>query len=903
VALNAGTRLGPYEIADQIGVGGMGEVYRATDTNLKRQVAIKVLPDAVAGDAERLARFQREAEVLASLNHPNIAQIHGLERGGGSGQAGTTALVMELVEGPTLADRIAEGPIPVDEALPIAKQIAEALEVAHEQGIVHRDLKPANVKVRPDGTVKVLDFGLAKAMDPVGGSTSSMTLSPTITTPAMTQAGLILGTAAYMAPEQARGKPLDRRADIWAFGVVLFEMLAGRRAFEGEDVTDTLAAVVRSEPDWSALPAGLPARVVRALRVCLQKNPRERGGDIGAIRLALEGAFETTVVEAPAAPTAEAPPQRILPVVLAAVAMTVILGVVVGWLVWPSTETPTVTRFEITTPPDAPPRTASDYSDLAISPDGTRIAYGTGFTAETVQAYVREIDQLEATAVRGTEFAADLFFSPDGERIGFRHLQDGPIRQVSVRGGPTATIASIRQSNGGASWAPGALVVYGSGEGLWRVPAAGGAPEQVTTTDPSAGVNAHYWPDLLPDGRAVLFTEIGTNAEDSYISVVSLETGEVTRLLPGGGHPRYAASGHILYGANGTLWAAAFDPARLELTGNPVPVVEEIVTKQSGAALFDIADNGSLVYVTGAGSGTLLQMIWVERNGRSEPVDTVPAGAFLTPRLSPDDSRVLVGNAGDAWVYDLADGRSTRLTTDGLTNRYVVWDPTGARVAYSSTRGGPDNDVWVSPVDGSEAPELLVDGDGGLDVEAWSPDGTVLAAHQHTAQAEDMVMIGLEGDTPEVRPFRADEFATAGTTFSPDGRYVAYMSNESGRQEVYVRPFPGPGGQVTVSVGGGREPVWAPSGELFYRSTDGSRLMVVDVQTDPTLRLEPPEEVFSGQYFRDASPVPQYDVTSDGQRFLLMHSGEASDDAEADRPRIVLIQNFFEVLRQIAPAE
>ena len=407
---------------------------------------------------------------------------------------------------------------------------------------------------------------------------------------------------------------------------------------------------------------------------------------------------------------------------------------------------------------------------------------------------------------------------------------------------------------------------------------------------------------MLPDGSGVLFAE-GT-AQGWRILAVSRATGEVLPLVPGGTHPRYTSSGHIVYASEGgTLWAVGFDAARLAVTGTPVPVVEGVSLNSTGAALFDISQNGSLVYVQGGAQGSALEAVWLDRSGRAERIETVPAGPLVTPRLSPDGSRVLLARDGDAWVYDLADGRSTRLTTDGLTEYYVAWDPTGARVAYSSTRGGTENNVWVGPVDGSGAPELLVDGDGGLDVESWSADGRVLLAHQHTADSgEDLVTIPLDGATPEVRPFLANEFSTAGTVFSPDGRYIAYTSDESGREEVYVRPFPGPGGQVTASVGGGREPAWGRNGELFYRTVGGDRMMAVAVQVEPALRLSAPVELFRGEFLRDAPPVRQYDVTADGQRFLMLRrpAGTGSE-GDAARPKIVLVENFFEELKRLVP--
>jgi serine/threonine-protein kinase len=647
----------------------------------------------------------------------------------------------------------------------------------------------------------------------------------------------------------------------------------------------------------------VPARVQRVLRLCLQKNPQQRVGDITAIRLALDGAFETAAPQTAPPPEAARPAARaaLLPVA-AAIGGTLLVAGLVGWTLWPEPEPGRVSRFEIATSPEAPMRLALGFSDLAISPDGSRIAYASGAGQGNARAWLREIDQLDATELRGGDAAADLFFSPDGERVGFQTLGDAALKQVSVRGGPVATIADLNRGYpGGASWGADGTMVYGSTAGLWQVPATGGTPELLTKTA-SGQTGTHSWPDVLPDGSGVLFAE-GT-AQGWQIAVVSRATGEVLPLVTGGSHPRYASSGHLVYASEGgTLWAVGFDAARLAVTGTPVPLVEGVTLKSTGAALFDISQNGSLVYVHGGSQANAVEAVWVDRSGRAERIETVPAGPLVTPRLSPDGSRVLLVRAGDAWVYDLADGRSTRLTTDGLTEYYLAWDPMGARAAFSSTRGGIENNIWAGPVDGSGAPELLVDGDGGLDVESWSADGRVLLAHQHTAnQQEDLVTIPLDGATPEVHPFLANEFSTAGTVFSPDGRYIAYTSNESGREEVYVRPFPGPGGQVTVSVGGGREPAWGRSGELFYRSVAGDRLMAAAVQVEPALRLSAPMELFRGEFLREAPPVRQYDVAADGQRFLMLRRPVAtSTGGEAVAPKIVLVENFFEELKRLVP--
>ena len=597
MALVPGTRLGPYEIAAQIGEGGMGEVYQATDTNLKRAVAIKVLPESLALDAERLARFQREAEVLAALNHPNIAQIHGLEK-----SDGTIALVMELVEGPTLADRIAQGAIPVDEALPIAKQIAEALEAAHEQGIVHRDLKPANIKVRPDGTVKVLDFGLAKALEPASalGTSAGQALSqaPTITTPAMTVAGMILGTAAYMSPEQAKGKTVDKRSDVWAFGAVLFEMLTGKRAFAGGDVSEVLASVLAREPDWTLLPNGLSPVLGTYIRRCLHKDSKQRVHDVADVRLALEGAFETGVSQVTDDSSA-IPQPAVWRRALMPMAALIVGAVVAGVTVWRATlpAPPLPVRTEVTTSGDAALRPDGIHRNLAITQDGSRIVY-----RGQDQLLVRTLDQLEPTAfITHLDDLRAPFVSPDGEWVGF--VERTTLKKVAITGGPPVTVTGMEGVLRGASWGEDGTIIYGTlqaGTGLQRVSAAGGDPVVLTTMDVERGELRHFWPEILPGGEAVLFSVgYGTGVENMELAVLDLATLEHKILLTGGSHARYAATGHLVYGAEGTLRAVPFDLARLEVTGNPVPVLEGVMTAPTSAVEFSLSANGSLLYVVG----------------------------------------------------------------------------------------------------------------------------------------------------------------------------------------------------------------------------------------------------------------------------------------------------------------
>ena len=900
--LSPGTRLGPYAVTAKIGEGGMGEVYQARDTKLDRDVALKVLPAAFTSDPDRLARFEREAKVLASLNHPNIAAIHGLEEA-----EGVRALVLELVEGPTLAERIAQGPIPLDEALPIATQIADALEAAHEQGVIHRDLKPANIKVRDDGTVKVLDFGLAKALEaePSGDPSQSPTL-----TAAATQMGVILGTAAYMSPEQAKGKVVDKRADVWAFGAVLYEMLTGTRAFVGADVSDTLAAVLRADVDLEALPQATPARLRQVVSVCLQKEARQRLGDIAAVRLAMGGAFETTVT-APTEP-AGTPTLQLWqrPVVaLGIVVFAVVIAGLAGWSLTRPTLTPrSLARFAVITPTDGPLLTGSLSPEVAISPDGTHIVYASGGVAMTRRLYLREIDQLEATPLRGTEGGNAPFFSPDGESVGFRSIPDSILKRVSVLGGPAVTIIEIGASPRGKSWGPDDSIVYATtaSQGLMRVPAVGGEPEVLTTVDPEQqGETDHFWPEVLPNGKGVLFTAWSGSDEASRLAVFSLETGEVTYLFPGGSNPHYSPTGHIVYGVGGTLRAIGFDAERLELTSNnPVPVLENANTRASGAGDFSFSANGSLVYVPGvaATDGPARTLVWVDRQGREEPVGAPPR-PYERPRVSPDGARLAVQIADpantDVGIYYLARGTSTRLTTDAARDTHPLWTPDGTQVVFFSNREGAGG-VFRRRADGTGLVERLMPGPNNPRAYAWASDGQQLVLIQGGAETFDLAVLSLEGE-PTLEPLiQTPLFAESRPAVSPDGQWIAYYSNESGEREVYVQPFPALDSKSQISTTGGTSPVWGPEGrELFYRN--GEAMLVVPIATEGGLAPGIPEVLFEGRYFGSVQPTElgrHYDLAPDGERFLMIKP--ATDDASTPT-QIIFVENWFDELQRLVP--
>ena len=643
--LQPGTTLGVYQVSAKIGEGGMGEVYRARDTKLDRDVALKVLPEAFTSDPDRLARFEREAKVLASLNHPNIGSIYGLEEA-----EGVRALVLELVEGPTLADRIKQGPIPIDEALPIAKQIAEALEAAHEQGVIHRDLKPANVKVKDDGTVKVLDFGLAKAFQ-ADASDPSLSASPTISlTAAATQMGMVIGTAAYMAPEQASGKTVDKRADVWAFGAVLFEMLTGQKPFTGEDVSETLATVIKTDPEWDTLPPDTPARLRQLIRACLAKKPRQRVHDVADVRLAMEGAFETTVsapIEPAVVPTLPVW-QRPVSITVAVLASVAVGGVAVWTLTRPAP--PRMARFPIPLAADQT-FTFTGRTLVAVSPDGSQVVY-----AANNSLWLRPVDQLQAVQVPGTEEEArGPFFSADGQSIGF--WADNQLKKVSVSGGAPVTLADVRANPRGASWGADDMIVYGQPDGIWQVPGASGTPERLIQVDEGERIHG---PQMLPGGEWVLFTmrPAGQSWDEAQIVVQSVTTRERTVLIAGR-DGRYLPTGHLVYSLNSVLFAVPFDVGSRQVTGGPVPLVEGVREAAStGAAQFSVSTTGSLVYIPGSGRGTtVVTLTWVSRDGIEERIPAPPPACMGVPAC-PRMAR--------GW-------RSTSSTGTTATSGFGIW--------------------------------------------------------------------------------------------------------------------------------------------------------------------------------------------------------------------------------------
>jgi eukaryotic-like serine/threonine-protein kinase len=893
MSLASGKRLGPYEILALLGAGGMGEVYRARDTRLDRTVAIKILPAHLSNDLLCKQRFDREAQTISNLSHPHICVLYDVGH-----QDGVDYLVMECVEGETLAKRLEKGPLPLDQALKYAAQIADALDKAHCSGVIHRDLKPGNIMLTPAG-IKLLDFGLAK---PVAPLTSLATLTATKRESPVTEQGVVVGTFQYMSPEQIEGSELDGRSDIFSLGAVVYEMLTGRRAFEGKSQLSVASAILQEQPTpiTTTKPMTPPA-LERAVRQCLAKEPEDRWQSARDLELELKWIAEGA---AQATPTAASLGKGIRPLGKTAVALG--LGALVGALIagaaiWnlKAVHSPVlqpVSRTMITLPADQ--RLAGlGHPAIALSPDGTRLAY-VAMQGGTQQIYLRALDSLVATPVPGTEDAVNPFFSRDGQWLGFFAGQN--LNKFPLNGGPARTVCAAGNPRGG-SWGSQGLVAFaptGVG-GLQRVSDQGGAPQLLTHIE--KGEVAHRWPEFLPDGSALFFV-VGTTASNwanARIAVQSIENGERRNLIQGATQPRYATSGYLLYVQGRSLMAVPFDPQSLTATGAAVPLVDGILQfPSSGAAQYSVSDTGTLVYVPGGAQSAQRRMVWVARDG-AEKLLAAPPHAYRGPRISPDGKRVAVSieeQETQIWLYDLARESLTRMTFDGNSNINAIWTPDGKKVTFASNKEGPVNIFWER-ADGSGGLERLTSSEYLHSPMSWSPDGQLLVYSEINATTGYDIWVTRVSDH-KAQLFLRTPFNESAPRFSPNGKWLAYVSNESGRYEIYVQPYPGPGGKWQISTEGGTEPVWNRNGrELFYRN--GDKMIAVDIVTQPDFTAGKPRVLFEGKHELSPGTFAYYDVSPDGQRFLMLKPSEAGETAPT---QINVVLNWFEELKRLAPA-
>jgi Tol biopolymer transport system component len=878
--IGPGQQLLQYRLIEKIGEGGMGMVWKAVDNDLGREVAIKFLPEVFAGDPERLARFEREARLLASLNHPCIAAVYGLHE-----CDGTRFLAMELVQGEDLNVRLARGRLPIDDALEVASRVCEAFEAAHDSGVIHRDLKPANVMLTPDGKVKVLDFGLAKALvcDPASGSSASASLSPTMTS-AGTRAGMILGTAAYMSPEQARGKPVDRRADIWALGCLLFEMLTGRAAFGGETVTDTLAAVVRAEPDWDALPAETPATIRRQLRRSLAKDPAQRLRDAGDLRLEIDEALagasspdENAAVSGPAQSTAGRRSGGVVWAIGGALLTALVLIAARAWLAPPPAVPGVPARFEIV---GATVETLVDPWSLSISPDGRRIAWVVRDGAHRA-IWLREIDTLEARRLPDTDGAHYPTFSPDGRSLAF--FAQGKLRRLDLGDRRAIDLCDALQG-AGITWGRGGTILFNDGwiSALFRVSAEGGAREPATRLDEEYGEIGHWFPQLLPDGRHVLISRWRTELNDMTVAVASLETDEIRDLLPRASFARYLPSGQLLFTRAGAIHAVPFDQDSLRVSGDPVVLVDGVEQQwDNGGSAWAASGTGTLVYLPGGLWTTERAIVRVSRQGAVEPLDVEP-GAYVHAAISPDGKRLAVtefeSGRANVRIHDLSPGVDTAVPLAAV-NAYPVWSPDGSEILFVTARKGPW-DIYRYPIDGSSKPEVFLEGSPDQIPLAWSPDGRFVLWEENYVGVGSM---DLQGDrTPTILLPEDSE----GVSISLDSRWIAFGTSVSGQQEVLVRSFPDGTRSYQVSIDGGGYPLWSRDGrELLYRRGEAVLAVSIRVVGDE-LVAERPRELFHGDFVEPERHHWSYDPTTD--ELIMIRRGEH----EISRDRFVVVLDW-----------
>ena len=889
MSLEAGQDLLHYRLIERIGEGGMGIVWKAHDTTLERDVAIKFLPEELAGDPARLTRFEREARLLASLNHPNIAAVYGLH------QAGAVRFIaMELVDGEDLAARLQRGPLPVDEAIEMARALAEGLEAAHELGVIHRDLKPANIRMTPDGKVKVLDLGLAKALDRgVSPGSSDSSMSPTVTSTG-TLAGVILGTAAYMSPEQAKGRLVDRRADIWAFGVVLFEALTAQRLFHGESISETLAAVLMAEPDLNRLPPAVPHSVRHLLSRCLEREPRSRLRDIGEARVMLERARADGAATDPGSTEAPGKARSVWPWA----AIGLLVGAA-GVLLWPGALGPSGQAVEDTSHvavplapsvglpvgPDASPEA------FRLSPDGRTLAFisypaGGGDDDRTVM--IRRLGQRRSVALPATRGADGLFFSPDGQSIGF--IAENAIRRIPVGGGPVQTLLArsgdllrertivAKRLGPTASWSDTVGIVFssrsgdGAVPGLWRMDPDGGNVEQLLSWADAPRLADLSWPEALPDGRGVIFTRrFASSPGRSRVEVLSLADGS-TRELASGILGRYMPGGYLLYTRDGKLFAVPFDTERLELSGAPQLMMEGLLTEVTGESLYAVSATGTLAHISGGATrGKTGNLLWVEDNGNSISVDAQPR-AYFDLRISPDGSRLAFSDAAagnDIWVHDFARQTQSRLTIAAGEDETPVWSPDGQWLAYSSSRADQPRTLHRQRADGSGEEKLVWQGDEHLHVSSWTADGMTLLVDVATDAGADVWAIAVDGES-DPQTVLGDPFTEMHARLSPDGRWLAYTSTESASPQVYVRRYPELDRKIQISSTTGSQPVWSRTArQLYYR--DQSRLWVVDARLAEDATFSRPRLLFERDYGTGkAFSHFSYDVAADGRLLMTL---------------------------------
>ncbi len=873
------SQIAHYRITSKLGEGGMGAVYRASDTKLNRDVAIKVLPESLAADSDRLARFTREAQVLASLNHPNIAAIYGVE---------DRALVLELVEGDAPC-----GPMPTEQALPLIHQLIDALEYAHDKGIVHRDLKPANLKITPDGRLKVLDFGLAKAVNSES-AVSNPAASPTLTMRA-TAAGVIMGTAAYMAPEQARGAAVDQRADVWAFGVFVYELLTGRVLFDAPTVSDTLAGVLRQDIDID----DVPARFRRLLRVCLERDVRRRLRHIGDARILLD--------EAATAPSASTPVvhARSVTAWAAAVAVLAIVLAATGVMWWRATRP--VDRPLLRLSVDLGPEAVSGINiTAAISPDGTRIVYPFRAADGVVHLGLRYLNQTKTTVLPGTENASDPFFSPDSQSIGF--LSNGKLKKTLLVGGAPAILCNSTELRG-ATWAENGYIyatLTSAASGLHRIPVSGGTPEEVTKPSRAAGDYTHRWPQALPGGEYVLFSASSpASFEEGTLDVLSVKTGKRTQVHRGGYFGRYLPSGHLIFIHDRTLFGVRFDLGTLKLSGAPIPLLEDVSPNDvTGAGQFEFSQNGVLVYL--AGMSNQYQLSWLDASGKLEKLMQMP-GSYINTKLSPDGERMVLGRIpaapNDLWTYEWRRDKLLRLTFNGNLNRFPVWMADGKHIIFASQSAGKGVISWMRS-DGAGEVQTFLEQPVAVIPTSVSPDGRRLAYVMAAVDTGyDIWTVPFDTSDPEhpkagkPEPFLKTVANERFPEFSPDGRWLAYDSTESGITEVYVRPFPGPGGKWQVSNGGGQFPMWSRAGhQLFYESSD-SHVMMVDYTVNGDSFDPGSPKVWSPAKIVNISPMfPTFELAPDAKRMVVLAGSQNKASVH-----VSFLLNFFDELKRKLP--